>query len=466
MALDTTTRLALAALTVFAAVALIANVRAWWTEGDPDSRGSALLVFVVGWFLSAPTVLGSIGGGLTRTYDVFGSPLTLRAAWVSQLDKYAGLALAGTCLVFVLRNLKRRGLTVTPLPLVAAALCTLGALVDIVTTAALPGLPQYLLVSALVAAAMSAPGRAALAGGAAFGISAALVTALAVATDPAGSTTTCRIDKCGPLGVLVPGPFAHENALGLVMALAAPIVLVACHRWPRTLFVSLLAVAAVSGSRSASLAAAMAGITALLLWRTSSDRVGHTRWSDRLAIVAVIVPAITSLAVPLLGLIERGLTGRPYLWQLARDRISEHLWTGNGALAWHRLSMSDGLVPRAGTYSTHNQWLDVLLATGLLGAVLFAALVLLPLRARPDRVAFAVVVAPALWAGILERAWSFGAADWLSWSLVAVALAFGTHPGDDRRRAVAAASENCPAQPSPVGALHMPQSERDTVLSG
>jgi O-antigen ligase len=113
---------------------------------------------------------------------------------------------------------------------------------------------------------------------------------------------------------------------------------------------------------------------------------------------------------------------RTYFWRLALDGIGERPLLGQGGTAWGRLYQV-GEIPIAGTYSPHNQWLDVGYAAGFLGLTVFVVLLgHLLLRASHLVRAAAVILVPVLVASTLEQPWSFALNDSLTFTLLAALL--------------------------------------------
>ena len=98
---------------------------------------------------------------------------------------------------------------------------------------------------------------------------------------------------------------------------------------------------------------------------------------------------------------------------------------GLGPFGWQHVRES-GLIDFSAVYSVHNQWLDIVYRTGLVGAGLTAtALVVFVVQAgrRYALVAGAVLV-PVVRLGTTERPWAIDYSDWLMWALPAMLLCY------------------------------------------
>jgi O-antigen ligase len=105
-------------------------------------------------------------------------------------------------------------------------------------------------------------------------------------------------------------------------------------------------------------------------------------------------------------------------------RLHGHaLLFGNG---WDTLRIifetTDG-IKGGSDYSMHNQFVDVAFVSGIVGALLFAAIIVILFRraAHADAGAMLCLVTVA-WVGVLERPWSLTTIDWISWSFVATMM--------------------------------------------
>lgn len=152
----------------------------------------------------------------------------------------------------------------------------------------------------------------------------------------------------------------------------------------------------VTGARAAVLSVACVALW-WLLWRLAARR--WARWSYRALVVAcssaalaltfgLLDDAIRSVLTP--GDKETGdLNGRLTLWPMARDFWADSPLFGHGAGTLPHLSdgkilrlVGEKLEPQRGI-NAHNAILDLGVGLGVLGVLLFAAAVLIPLRPGP-----------------------------------------------------------------------------------
>jgi hypothetical protein len=121
------------------------------------------------------------------------------------------------------------------------------------------------------------------------------------------------------------------------------------------------------------------------------------------------------------------LSGRGYLWMLARDELFDPatLLHGTGMLGWQHVREA-GLIDFAAVYSVHNQWLDVLYSTGLIGFLLFVAALAVLIRqaGRTYGLVVGCVLLPVFILSITERPWPIDTADWLFWAVPGALLSY------------------------------------------
>lgn len=183
--------------------------------------------------------------------------------------------------------------------------------------------------------------------------------------------------------------FEHKNSLGGFLVLAFVTLCFDRSRW-RPLWVLAVLVLLVGTQSSTALAVVLLS-TSVLLWRAVQRRIGAAglRSSFRVqSVIAVgLLAALTAAAPGLIaGLLGRSvtLTGRTEIWTAVERQIGLHpvlglgwggVWTPASAptLAMWRES-------RFEAFYAHNGYLDVLLQIGVVGAALYAALVLSTLR--------------------------------------------------------------------------------------
>jgi len=162
----------------------------------------------------------------------------------------------------------------------------------------------------------------------------------------------CRIDKCTFENLLFRGIFPYANQLGLLVGLLAPIgVAIFQNRLILLLFTfETIFFVYITGSRIA-LAAITFGYLAYFL----QGRINRK------------IIFLASFLVTLIGLIpfksDLILTGRTFLWEIAKVKIGESP-LGGGAYAWQS-SGYDQYLGAASSYSSHNFILELLLSGGI-----------------------------------------------------------------------------------------------------
>ncbi|MGO4441823.1 O-antigen ligase family protein [Mycobacterium sp. 2YAF39] len=251
----------------------------------------------------------------------------------------------------------------------------------------------------------------------------------------------CSADKCGILGFVYGGIHGNENAFAMLLTLGMPFVYIAFRSWEGLpLCAYLLAMILMTGSRSSSIAAVITFV-ALMALRPDIRRPTAAPIRTRLMYLGLAVLFVVGMIVPFTQLDPTAFTGRGYLWSLARQALTDPgtLWYGTGVYAMESLRDSGLLAINA--YSVHNQWLQVMFSTGLIGFALFlAALALLLWNARG---AYSLVVGsvlvPVFVLSVSERPWLIDSTDWGVWAVPAVLLCFPAIHG--RRKAAGTRSD-------------------------
>jgi O-antigen ligase len=248
------------------------------------------------------------------------------------------------------------------------------------------------------------------------------LSALVSLVDPTSASSICDLRKCGALGGLYNGVAFSFNEFGMLMAIAIPTLYFGLSRGRLTFVLSAALLGFASGSRSAQLAI---GVTLILLFLHHLAARKGKKPGSFLPITAALIAAACAVALPLIGLPESEFTGRVRLWNIGFDYFAESPLVGNGSDLWSSFQ-STGLIARASAYSTHNEFVDILFVTGLVGLVLFILATSNVIRHNKGNLGrVAMLVVPALILGSTERPWSLGYPDWLSWSfLVVLATAF------------------------------------------
>jgi hypothetical protein len=286
------------------------------------------------------------------------------------------------------------------------------------------------LLTVLAAAAFARPGRPALLGGAACALFFALVGGIEALVNPYTVLRPCRPDNpCGVLGILFAGVFTNENIFSLLLIVGIPFVWLGLRGRVRVVLASYVAFMAVaSGSTLASVTA----VVTLAFLTVMRPRLADESEPDR----AAASPGRLLLAVPVLGGAAAAgllfpfhppgavsLTDRATIWAMARDELRDSALVGFGGKAWSA-KYQLGEIPAAVSPSLHNEWIDILYAGGLLGLGLFL-LLLVHLLVRGGVAGLPVmasVLLPVLLASILERPWSFGISNSLTFALMVATI--------------------------------------------
>lgn len=278
-----------------------------------------------------------------------------------------------------------------------------------------PGAQLALLALAVAATVLKGGQSAAFGAGAAVALLGAL-SFIAGAVFPEQAFIPCDDRKCGIAGSLYSGIADNHNSFGLLMALGVPFVYLGLRSWGRTLAALTVLLVLMSGDRTAQ-AAAIVSYLALAIF---SKKDGSFRIM-RVAQVAAGAGVLLIVALPFAQLADSALTGRPYYWRLAIARFANEPIIGHGTDSWRNL-VRTGVIPLQAGYSTHNQFVEALFVTGLVGAVLICALVVSIAKQSPDRTKLALAALPIVICSITERAWSLDRIDWMSWSFLALVL--------------------------------------------
>jgi hypothetical protein len=236
----------------------------------------------------------------------------------------------------------------------------------------------------------------------------------------------CTGDKCGILGFLYGGIHGNENTFGMLLTLGMPFVYIAFRSWEGVpLCAYMLGMILMSGSRSSTIAGLITFV-ALILLRPDIRRPTAAPMRTRMMYLGLAALFALGMIVPFTQQDPTAFTGRGHLWSLARQALADPgtFWYGTGVYGMENLRASGRIAIYA--YSVHNQWLQVLFATGFIGFVLFlAALALMMWNARG---AYSLVVGsvlvPVFVLSVSERPWLIDSTDWGVWAVPAALLCF------------------------------------------
>jgi hypothetical protein len=398
---------------------LIAAVREGRAAGDLDA-GTALTLSM-GWLVSLPITIAVGSGAVTHRPDAFRELERVLPGWYEPVAHGSVAILGALAGVLILRRLTSTAIPLHTAGLLAIVLWTVAQLASALHGGPLLSLTGVVLFVCLVAATVLPRGRGACLGAGIFGVTLAIASGVVATLQYEYAFVPCR-DAC-VLGPALTGALGNENLLGTALVAAIPFAYLGFRGWPRLgLVVYLAAMAIATGSRGA-IATALVVVLVLLVVRPRLDgdrRTPARAWAAGLVLVAAV---LASILIVVADSDRLTLTDRPELWAVASEYIQESPAFGYGPERWEALYTESGEIPRAAQHSTHNQWVDVLFAAGLVGTGLMVGLVAAAVwsagHARPGVM---LVLATVFLIGATERAWAIGALDFVSFSLVALIL--------------------------------------------
>ena len=238
--------------------------------------------------------------------------------------------------------------------------------------------------------------------------------------------TPCTSAKCGVLDFVYGGVMGNENAFALYFALAMPFVYIAFRGWQGVVLCTyILGLILLTGSRSGETAGVVTFI-ALMVLRPDIRRPSAAPIRSALVYFGLIAGFIVGMVVPFSQQDLSAFTGRALLWSVARQMLSDpaDMWYGIGVYGMDRMH-SAGLIALE-AYSVHNQWLQVMFSSGLIGFVLFlAAIILMLWKARGAyTVVVGCVLVPFFVLSVTERPWVIDSIDWVVWAAPAALLCY------------------------------------------
>jgi O-antigen ligase len=294
---------------------------------------------------------------------------------------------------------------------------------------------------------------------------AAIASGFAIAVHKDFSVVPCVGDKCGILDFNFRGIFHHENAFAMFLALAMPFVYIAFASWEGPLLAAyLLGLILLAGSRTSS-AAAVLTFVVLILVRPNIRRAAWAPVRTVLLYLLLALAFVVGLALPFFTNDATFLNDRGHMWMLARDQLSDPptFAIGTGMLGWQHVRDS-ALVHISSGYAVHNQWLHVLYTTGLVGLLLFVAvMVVLIWRAgRTYSLVIGCVLLPVFVLAVTERPWPIDSADWVMWVVPGALLSY---PAAKRLSADSSAQTSEIAEERHADAIAECEQEADVKLS-
>ncbi len=409
---------------------LVPAVKRARAAGDLDA--STALTLALGWVVSLPIVIVAFSGGLVRRLDTARELVPVLPSWYEPAA-YLSLALVlALAMVLLVRRLisETRRVTIHTAGLIAIVLWAVAWLASGLNGGPVLSLSGVTLLGCLVAATVLPRGRGACVGAGLFGVTLAAASGLLAAMRFDVASVACR-DDC-VLGAALTGVFANENLLATALVAALPFVYLGFRgrtRWWLVGYVAGMAVA--TGSRGAILTVVIL-LAALLVVRPrlDADRPAPARTAFAGLVLAAALLASVYIVQNDWTSSTQSLDDRPALWTVASEYRQEAPLFGYGPEKWETLYYETGEIPRSAQHSAHNQWVDVVFNAGWIGAALLAGMMVAMLwSAGPARPAVLIVLATVLMIGTTERAWLIGAADFVSFSLIALILLGPTRAG-------------------------------------
>jgi O-antigen ligase len=381
------------------------------------------LVLVVGWAAIFPNLVAKLQGDVVYRRDarfqIVSETLVANHA-LANICNLIAVLVAGALIVGALYGKGRRGVSIFGAAFILTSLIAMASDLELWRTLVV-GQPALLIVL-LLAATFATPSReGAIAGAAVFALSVAIGGGALLLYDKSLVFMSCS-SKCTFAGEIYMATTTHGNTLGLITAAAIPFIWLAFEGRSKWWLIAYAVFnLALSGSRSA-LVVGLISLVALLI---SAPRIrdGVARGRSVAPLIAATFIAIGVAAViPFLPHDDRYLTGRGGLWSLAMHQFEQHPFLGSGLTVWSDL-YKQGDFGAAAAYSTHNQWMEVLLLSGLAGTVVFALGVAWLFYGRADRqyVNLAIFL-PVAALGVTERPLSFGLLNSMTWVLIALVM--------------------------------------------
>ena len=401
-------------------VLLVPSLRHARAAGDLNA--SAALTLGMGWLISLPIALLAFSGELVRRLDAFDQLIAIFPGWYQTAGRVAMVFVAGLAAALLLsRSASGRG-PVHIAGLIAIVLWTVAQLASGLNDEPLLSLSSGALLACLVAATVLPRGRGAALGAGIFGVTLAIASAGLTVVRYDVALIPCR-DVCTPLGSTFVGVYPNENLLGAVLVAAIPFAYLGFRGPARYWFAFYLAGMAVATTSRTAIFAAAITVMALFILRPRVDDDRGALGREAIAGLILAGAVFASVFVLLHHWDPSALTGRAYLWSVASEHVQESPWVGHGPQTWATLYQSSSEIPRATQDSTHNQWMDVLFVTGWVGIALLVGLALVTiLSSGSARAGVLLTLAAIFMIGTTERAWSVGAIDLISFSLVALIL--------------------------------------------
>lgn len=417
----------LACAAVVTALVLIRRVRSGALEWDMGS----LMLFVIGFAYMLPTAAAKFTGSQVYRIGPTGEQTIAGLGWADRLvtlSDYTAVGAAALVLTLSVATRSKIRWSAGAAPLLC--IVALATLVSSVKLDAFPTGQPIMLMIVISAAALVRTSKSAVATGATALVLAAVFMSSALALwKPEAAFQECN-EKCTFVGQIFTGVSSHGNGLALLVTLGLPFVWLATERKTRYwLIAHLLLIIGISGSRTAlATACVVVLVMAVMRVRVSGDRTeGKRAWFGVLAAVAA---AGLSLIVGVLPHEDAYTTGRGYLWRIALENFSTSPIVGTGLTTWSEL-FEDRQFGAAAAYSTHNQWIEVLLFSGIIGAALLALFIIKCLTAADRRLTLAPLLVAVFTLGVFERPLSISLVDALTWAMLGMVMLAGSSATSD-----------------------------------
>jgi len=207
---------------------------------------------------------------------------------------------------------------------------------------------------------------------------------------PRGMVGQCRGDKCSLWGESL-GMIGTGNALGLFLAVAGAICALLATRMISFFLISFASLMLVdlTSSRSAIVALGL-GLVVALAFKISMST--DASWP---LVSSVILLAAAALIIPLWPWTQNAFTGRSELWERALVLLSESPLFGYGSSYWVSQTTTSALTAN---YATHNLFAEVLVSSGIVGAMVLAlAVISVLVRAERGAVRYWSVAVVSIW---------------------------------------------------------------------
>lgn len=390
---------------------------------------SAHFVFLMGWLFFLPSAFAGFTGTKVQSTDVNKDPVRILlppAILVTHLCNYLLLVVPVAFILYqASRGNRPRG------PAILAELLWAASTI----VAGINNYPMFTKASitlgvALLAIALLPSGRGACLGAATFVVTLAIASGTLALVDFHLATSPCEgLYKCGPLGVFVFGVVDNENGLAIALASGIAFIWLGVRSTRSRLLLCgyILGVVVISGARTSTYAT-VALLAILSVFGRGTTRAKESNGSSRVSTtvelcglaLALALAASAGAILPFFTASPSAFTYRGALWLTARQDLAGHYFLGLGSAAWQSL-VANGALGQNAAYSVHNQFLDVIWVSGVLGLSIF--LLMLIYIIRLDVSTGLVLLLALMLLGITERPWSISHFDEFSFTYLATLVA-------------------------------------------